>query len=173
MMGSKGVRNRDAAKRLALKDRATDRDSSGGGGEAVERARIASGSDGSSTSAYYTGSQFAGVLTYDGSGTSWTAVVGAETDSNQILPAATANYSVDITWIVTGATPDSNIKVSAGGPPYVTNQHGGGRSNVPTDGSGNGRTSGHYQGQLGPDAGLAVGGDAYFTAWVYGTQQNR
>ena len=61
MMGSKGVRNRDAAKRLALKDRATDRDSSGGGGEAVERARIASGSDGSSTSAYYTGSQFAGV----------------------------------------------------------------------------------------------------------------
>lgn len=58
------------------------------------------------------------------------------------------------------------MKVSAGGPPYKVGA--GGYSNVPLDGSGNGKASAHWQGLLVAGGGLAVDCGEFFTAYVRG-----
>lgn len=113
---------------------------------------------------------FTGFLTYDGSGTTWTAVSGATTSTNVIAPTRGGWYSCDVTWFMVGRTPHAHVKVSTGGPPYMSGP--GGFSHVPTDSSGDGRSSAHWQGLLTGSAGLAVGGDEFFTAYVRGVLVN-
>lgn len=109
---------------------------------------------------------FVGILTYDAGGTAWTDVFNATTSTNIIEPDRDGWYLCDVTWVITGETPDTNVKVSAGGPPYKVGA--GGYSNVPLDGSGNGKASAHWQGLLFAGNGLAVGCGKFFTAYVRG-----
>lgn len=109
---------------------------------------------------------FAGFLTYDSGGTTWSSVSNATTSTNLIEPPTTGWYDCDVTWTIVGGTANAHIEVSAVGPGYTAGP--GGRANVPTDGSGDGRVSAHWQGLLGSAGGLAVGGDEYFTAYVVG-----